>query len=74
VPDPRPVDIPFDHSNMSQANEIAGSQVGSQRRQILGYARPQSVSIGAAKQYIRPHLAASSDGLTVPSKQAVRTV
>jgi hypothetical protein len=45
------------HSNISEANEITGSQLGSQRRQILGYVRPQSASVGAAKRHVRPRLA-----------------
>jgi len=65
------VDIEFDHSNISEANEIAGSQLGSQHRQMLGYARPQSASISAAKRHIRPHLATSGDRPCVPSKQRV---
>ena len=41
---------------------IAGSQLGSQRRQILSDARPRPASIGAAKQPVRPHPAPSRDG------------
>ena len=48
---------------------IAGSQLGSQRRQILSDARPRPASIGAAKQPVRPHPAPSRDGQRVPSKQ-----
>ena len=59
------------HSNISEANEITGSQLGSQRCQILGYVRPQSASVGAAKRHVRPHLASSGDGSSVPSKQRV---
>jgi hypothetical protein len=62
-------DAVFDRSNISEANEIAGSQLGSQRRQTLGYARLQSASICAAKRHIRPHLAPSGDRPYVPSKQ-----
>jgi hypothetical protein len=51
--------------------EFAGSQLGSQRRQILGYVGPQSASKRAAKWHIRPHLALSGDGSSVPSKQRV---
>jgi hypothetical protein len=59
------------HSNISEANEITGSQLGSQRCQILGYVRPQSASVGAAKRHVRPHPASSGDGSSVPSKQRV---
>jgi hypothetical protein len=59
------------HPNISEANEITGSQLGSQRRQILGYVRPQSASVGAAKRHVRPHPASSGDGSSVPSKQRV---
>jgi hypothetical protein len=65
------VDITFDHSNISDANEIAGSQSGSQRGQILGYVKPQSASISAAKHHVRPRLAPSGYGPNVPSKQRV---
>jgi hypothetical protein len=55
----------------AEASKLAGSQLGSQRRQILGYARPQSAARSAAKRHVRPHLAFSGDGLSVPSKQRV---
>ena len=61
----------FDRSNISEANEIEGSQLGSQRGQMWGYVKPQSASINAAKQRVGPHLASSGDGPTVPSKQRV---
>jgi hypothetical protein len=61
----------FDRSNISEANEIEGSQPRSQRRQILGYARPQLASINAANRHVRPHLAPSADRPNVPSKQRV---
>lgn len=38
---------------------------------MLGYTRPQSASISAAKRHIRPHLAPSGDRPYVPSKQRV---
>ena len=57
--------------DISEANEIAGSQLGSQRGQILSYARPQSASISAAKRHIRPQLAPSGDDPKVPSGQRV---
>jgi hypothetical protein len=63
------VDITFDHSNISEANEITGSQSGSQRQQIPGYPRPLPATISAAREHIRPHLAPSGDRPKVPSKQ-----
>src|SRR5215472_375754 len=50
---------------------IAGSQLGSQRRQILSDARPRPAAIVAAKQPVRPHPAPSRDGQSVPSGQRV---
>ena len=47
----------FDGSNMSEASEIAGGQVGSQRWQIPGDTRPRLATVGAAQRYIGPHLA-----------------
>ena len=44
---------------------------GSQRRQILGYVRPQSASKRAARWHVRPHLALSGDGLSVPWQQRI---
>jgi hypothetical protein len=58
----------FELSNGSDASEIAGSQVGSQRRQTLGYVRPQPACIYAAKHHVRPHLAPSGYDPNVPSK------
>jgi Polyphosphate kinase 2 (PPK2) len=40
-----------------------------QQRQIMGGARPLPAIIGAARQRIRPHLAASGDARGVPAKQ-----
>jgi len=48
-----------------------GSRLGSHQCQILGYTRPQSASISAAKRHVRAHLASSGDGSGVPSKQPV---
>jgi hypothetical protein len=45
----------FDESGISEANEILGSQLGSQRRQTMGDVVPLSAGIGAAKELIRPH-------------------
>lgn len=38
---------------------------------MLSYIRPQSASINAAKQHVRPRLAPSGYGPYVPSKQRV---
>src|SRR5262249_24984094 len=65
------VDIMFDHPNISEANEITGSQLGSQRQQIQGYARPLSATISAATEHVRPHLESSGDRPQMPSKQRV---
>ena len=46
---------------MSEAHEGAGSQTGSQQRQMPGDARPRPAIIGAAKQHVRRHLATSGD-------------
>ncbi len=61
----RRVELPED------ADKLAGSQLGSQRRQILGYVRPQSASKRAARWHVRPHLALSGDGLSVPWQQRI---
>ena len=68
----RQFETTFDGPNMSKANEIAGSQTGSQRWQIPGDARPRLATVGAAQRYIGPHPAASGDGGGVPPKQEVR--
>ena len=36
-------------------NDHTGSQLASQRRQTLGYAKPQSASISTAESHVRPH-------------------
>ena len=55
----------------AHGRDAIGSQTGSQRRQIPGYARRQSAAISAAKQHIGPHPAMSGDVPNVPSKQRV---
>jgi hypothetical protein len=62
-------DAAFDHSNISEGNEIPGSQTESQRRQIQGGARPLLAAICAAKRHTRPRLATSGDLPEVPPKQ-----
>ena len=59
----------FDRSNISQANEIAGSLTGSQRRQIPGYTRRHPAIAGTAKRHVRRLLALSSHTSKVPPKQ-----
>jgi len=66
----RQFETTFDGSNMSKANEIAGSQTGSQRWQMPGDARPCLATVGAAQRHIGPHPAASGDGGGVPPKQS----
>ena len=63
-------DTQFDHSNVSDVNEMPGSQVGGQRRQILGDAQPRPAIIGAGKRHIRRHSAASGDVQGMPPKQS----
>ena len=62
----------FDRSNISEANEIMGSQKGSQRWQIPGDTRPRLATVGAARRHVGPHPAASSDVGRVPPKQEGR--
>ncbi len=57
--------------NVSEANEIPGSQVGSQRRQIVGDAGPRPATVGAAERHIRPYPATSGDVREMPPKQEV---
>jgi hypothetical protein len=57
------------HSTISLANQISGSQTGSQRRQAHCHARPRPAILAAAERHVRPHLAPSSDTLKVPPKQ-----
>jgi hypothetical protein len=57
--------------NVSEANEIPGSQVGSQRRQILGDAGPRLATVGAARRRVGPHPAASGDVGGMPPKQSL---
>ncbi len=52
--------------NVSEANEIPGSQVGSQRRQIVGDAGPRPATVGAAERHIRPYPATSGDVREMP--------
>ena len=47
------------HSNISAANDISGSQTGSQLPQALGYVRLRPAIIAAARTHVRPHLAPS---------------
>ena len=59
----------FDRSNISKANEIVGSQTGSQRWPIPGDARPRLATVGAARRHVGPHPAASGDVGGMPPKQ-----
>ncbi len=58
-----------DHPDISLANEIPGSQTGSQRPQTPGDARPRPAILAAAGSHVRPHRAASGDVGKVPPKQ-----
>jgi hypothetical protein len=57
--------------NVSEAKEIPGSQVGSQRRQILGDAGPRPATVSAAERHIRPYPATSGDVRGMPPKQSL---
>ena len=62
------LDTEFDHSNVSEGNEISGSQWGSQQRQArgdTGHGQP----LRAARQHIRPCPAPSGDRSEAPPKQ-----
>ena len=50
------------HSNISAANDISGSQDGSQQRQAPGYVRPQRTSAFAGERHAGLHPATSGDG------------
>src|SRR6516162_1547625 len=54
---------------MSEADEIAGSQTGSQRWQTPGGTRPRPATVGAARRHIRPHTAPVSDARGMPPKR-----
>jgi hypothetical protein len=58
-----------EYSNISVANEVAGSLTGSQRPQMRGYAMPHAAAAGVAKRHVRPHMAPPGDTSKVPSKQ-----
>jgi len=57
------------HSNVSAANEIAGSQTGSQRPQAQGCARPPPAIPAAVERHVRPRPAPSRHTSKVPPKQ-----
>jgi hypothetical protein len=57
--------------NVSEANEILGSQTGSQRRQIMGDAGPRPATVGAAERHSRPYPATSGDVRGMPPKQSL---
>jgi hypothetical protein len=59
----------IDRSNISVANEIPGSQTGSQRPQAQGYGRPRPANIAAAERHVRPRRATSGGVTGVPPKQ-----
>ena len=58
-----------DRPDISVANEIQGSQTGSQPRQARGHARPRPATITSAQRHVRPRSATSSDATGVPPKQ-----
>jgi hypothetical protein len=60
----------FAHSNTGVVTK-SGSQIGSQRSQCPGDARPQLARIGAVIWLIERHQATHRDAATVPSKQRV---
>jgi hypothetical protein len=65
----RQFETTFDGSNISEANEISGSHVGSQRWPMPGDARPRLATVGAAQRHIGLHPAASGDAGGMPPKQ-----
>jgi hypothetical protein len=58
-----------EHSNMSVANGIAGSQTGSQRPQGQGHARPYSAISATAKRHVRLRPAPYRHVSKMPPKQ-----
>ena len=58
--------------NVSDANEIPGSQTPSQRRQTLGDAGPRPAAVGAAERHIRPYAATFGDVRGMPPKQGAQ--
>src|ERR1700730_6718052 len=58
-------------SSISEANQIAGSQTGSQRRQTPGDAERRPATITPANWLFRRQRAMSSDGWVAPYKRGV---
>jgi hypothetical protein len=62
------VQVP-EHLDISVANEIAGSQTGSQRPQAPSHSRPRQAILAAAERHVRPYRARSGHVSGLPPKQ-----
>ena len=58
-----------EQSDISAANEIAGSQTGSQRPQAQGRVGPHPAIISAAGRHVGPHRATPGPVAGMPPKQ-----
>jgi|HubBroStandDraft_6_1064221.scaffolds.fasta_scaffold219983_3 hypothetical protein len=65
------IETVFTYSNISEANEVSGSQTGSHRCQFSGDTEPLSAPTDAVKPHVRPLQATSRHPTEVPSKQRV---